>query len=149
MLTTKSSLTQHGMFPGLWHHVMPCGIMWHVSITSVAAILLACRRRSRLVRKNWAASDSCPSERPDDERPEGSLKGPLLLIIYSLKVSKLSICSGVAYGSKPFTCCNAQETSLYSSYRAKQVTQFITTRPPKVEDFWLTQKHRSCNKSCK
>ena len=69
--------------------------------TSVAAMRLKCNRRSRLARKYWTASDSCPSDMPDAERPEGSLKGPLLLIMYSFRVSKLSSCSGVARGSYP------------------------------------------------
>ena len=56
--------------------------------------------RSRLVRKYWTASDSCPSDMPEAERPEGSLLGPLLLIMYSFRVSKLSICSGKAWYSQ-------------------------------------------------
>ena len=69
--------------------------------TSSAAMRLKCSTRSRLVKKYCTASDSCPSDMPDAERPEGSLKGPLLLIMYSLSVSKLSSCSGVARGSRP------------------------------------------------
>lgn len=64
--------------------------------TSSAAMRLKCSTRSKLVRKYCTASDSCPSDMPDAARPEGSLKGPLLLIMYSFSVSKLSSCSDVA-----------------------------------------------------
>ena len=67
--------------------------------TSSAAMRLKCSTRSKLVRKYCTASDSCPSDMPDAARPEGSLKGPLLLIMYSFSVSKLSSCSDVARGS--------------------------------------------------